>query len=142
MAVRSDCCQFTSALLERISSRLELKIFPTAYHPQTNGQVERMNQYVAAALSAYVQANQMGRIPRVNRICLPNERRRCHRKHAVLPGPRPRCTLSHPSDRRFGVSHTRGCHAVRNRPHQEDSGSVSVGQRASETCRRDEEKVL
>ena len=51
--------QFTSALLERISLRLGFKkIFTTAYHPQTNGQVERMNQYVAAALSAYVQANQ------------------------------------------------------------------------------------
>ena len=51
--------QFTSQLFKEVSARLGIKkIFTSAYHPQTNGQVERMNRYIAAALSAYVNENQ------------------------------------------------------------------------------------
>ena len=51
--------QFTSQLFKEVSARLEIKkIFTSAYHLQTNGQVERMNRYIAAALSAYVNENQ------------------------------------------------------------------------------------
>ena len=42
-----------------MSKRLGVKkIFTTAYHPQTNGQVGRLNRYIATALPAYVQDHQ------------------------------------------------------------------------------------
>ena len=51
--------QFTSRLSQRMSKRLGVKkIFTTANHPQTNGQVGRLNRYIATALTAYVQDHQ------------------------------------------------------------------------------------
>eukprot|EP00118_Oscarella_pearsei_P017903 m.180288 g.180288 ORF g.180288 m.180288 type:complete len:1472 (+) comp39243_c0_seq11:859-5274(+) len=51
--------QFTSQLFKRMSTRLGFKkVFTSPYHPQTNGQVERMNRYIAAALTAYVNDHQ------------------------------------------------------------------------------------
>ena len=51
--------QFTSKLFRRIASRLGIKkVFTSPYHPQTNGQVERHNRYIAAALTAYVNDHQ------------------------------------------------------------------------------------
>ena len=52
--------QFTSRLFIRMSRRLGVKnVYSTAYHPQTNGQVERMNRYVATAMSANVEEDQL-----------------------------------------------------------------------------------
>ena len=51
--------QFTSRLFRRMSKRLGIKrLFTTAYHPQCNGQVERFNRFIAAALTAYVKDHQ------------------------------------------------------------------------------------
>jgi transposase InsO family protein len=51
--------QFLSALFKRLTQRLGIhKIFTSAYHPQTNGQVERLNRFIASALTAYVNAHQ------------------------------------------------------------------------------------
>lgn len=51
--------QFMSNLFKRMSERLGIKkVFSSAYHPQTNGQVERLNRYIACALSAYVSERQ------------------------------------------------------------------------------------
>ena len=48
--------QFMSTLFKRMAERLGIKkVFSSAYHPQTNGQVERLNRYIASALSAYVK---------------------------------------------------------------------------------------
>lgn len=48
--------QFMSKLFRRMSERLGIKkVFTSAYHPQTNGQVERLNWYIAAALTSYVK---------------------------------------------------------------------------------------
>ena len=51
--------QFTSRLFRRVPQRLRIDIiFTTAYHPQTNGQVERFNSSIAACLSAFVKEDQ------------------------------------------------------------------------------------
>ena len=51
--------QFMSTLFKRMAERLGIKkVFSSAYHPQTNGQVERLNRYIASALSAYVNDHQ------------------------------------------------------------------------------------
>ena len=43
----------------RMAERLGIKqVFSSAYHPQTNGQVERLNRYIASVLSAYVNDHQ------------------------------------------------------------------------------------
>jgi transposase InsO family protein len=48
--------QFTSKMFRRLMARLGVdKIFTTAYHPATNGQPERMNRFIAAALRAYTE---------------------------------------------------------------------------------------
>lgn len=56
----SDCgAQFTSKLLLRLAKRLGVKkIFTTASHPQSNGQVERFNHFLATALTHYVDSYQ------------------------------------------------------------------------------------
>ena len=51
--------QFTSRLLRRLAKRLGIKkVFTTAYHSQTNGQVERFNRYITTSLTAYVDDDQ------------------------------------------------------------------------------------
>ena len=51
--------QFMSTLFKRMAERLGIKkVFSSAYHPQTNAQVERLNRYIASALSAHVNDHQ------------------------------------------------------------------------------------
>eukprot|EP00118_Oscarella_pearsei_P018893 m.196972 g.196972 ORF g.196972 m.196972 type:complete len:1094 (+) comp39535_c1_seq2:160-3441(+) len=46
--------QFTSRLFRRMTERMGVKkIFTTAYHPETNGQVERFNRFIGGALRVY-----------------------------------------------------------------------------------------
>ena len=47
--------EFTAALTRRILARTGVKqMFTTAYHPQGNGKVERVNAFINAAMRAYV----------------------------------------------------------------------------------------
>ena len=47
--------QFTAKFFQAVCAELGVKKkFTTAYHPQTNGQVERCNRKIIAALRAYV----------------------------------------------------------------------------------------
>ena len=51
--------QFMPTIFKRMAERLGIKkVFSSAYQPQTNGQVERLNRYIAFALSAYVNDHQ------------------------------------------------------------------------------------
>ena len=51
--------QFTSRLFKRMAKLLGVKsLMTTAYHPQTNGQVERFNRLIATALTAFVNETQ------------------------------------------------------------------------------------
>ena len=50
---------FTARLFKRICQRLQVdKVFTTAYHPQTNGRVERFNSSLAAGLTACTDEDQ------------------------------------------------------------------------------------
>ena len=67
--------QFTSRLFRRMSIRLGVKnVYSTAYHPQTNGQVERMNRYVATAMSANVEEDQSNWDDHLRKLLLRTER--------------------------------------------------------------------
>lgn len=51
--------QFLSKLFKRMAARLGItRVSTSAYRPETNGQVERINRYVAAALTSYVKVHQ------------------------------------------------------------------------------------
>jgi transposase InsO family protein len=51
--------QFTAKFFQAACAELGIdKVFTTAYHPQTNGQVERYNRTILAALRAYVAKRQ------------------------------------------------------------------------------------
>ena len=51
--------QFTSRLFQQMSKHLGVqKIFTTSYHPQTNGQVERLKRFISQSLSAHVEKHQ------------------------------------------------------------------------------------
>jgi transposase InsO family protein len=51
--------QFTAKVFQAVCSELGIrKIFTTAYHPQTNGQVERYNRTILAYLRVYVSKRQ------------------------------------------------------------------------------------
>jgi transposase InsO family protein len=51
--------QFTAKYFQAAYAELGLsKVFTTAYHPQTNGQVERYNRMMLANLRAYVAKRQ------------------------------------------------------------------------------------
>jgi transposase InsO family protein len=51
--------QFTAKFFQAVCAELGVKkTFTTAYHPQTNGQVERYNRTILAALRAYVSKRQ------------------------------------------------------------------------------------
>jgi transposase InsO family protein len=51
--------QFTAKAFQPVCSELGIpKIFTTAYHPQTNGQVERYNRNILASLRGYVSKRQ------------------------------------------------------------------------------------
>ena len=53
--------RFTSQIWTELMSRLGIKLkMTTAYHPQTDGQVERLNQVIATYLRHYVQSNPTG----------------------------------------------------------------------------------
>ena len=51
--------QFTAKVFLAVCRDLGIaKVFTTAYHPQTNGQVERFNRTILNALRGYVASNQ------------------------------------------------------------------------------------
>jgi hypothetical protein len=51
--------QFTAKFFQSVCSELGIrKIFTTAYHPQTNGQVERYTRTILASLRGYVSKSQ------------------------------------------------------------------------------------
>jgi transposase InsO family protein len=51
--------QFTAKFFQAVCAELGIhKVFPTAYHPQTNGQVERYNRTILDSLRGYVAARQ------------------------------------------------------------------------------------
>jgi transposase InsO family protein len=54
-----NCPQFMAKFFQAACAELGIsKVFTTAYHPQTNGQVERYNRTILAALRAYVAKRQ------------------------------------------------------------------------------------
>jgi transposase InsO family protein len=54
-----NCPQFTDKFFQAVCGELGIqKVFTTAYHPQTKGQIERNNRTILASLRGYVAARQ------------------------------------------------------------------------------------
>ena len=58
MLLSDNGSQFTAALFKTVCTELGIRqLFTTAYHPQTNGQVERFNRTILAGIRAFRDGN-------------------------------------------------------------------------------------